>query len=124
MDIGGPSNTMAKLSVVEKEILYFWSLILLRTMVLERSQSETEDEASLDWPANSAMMYVVVNRDDKNAFGEARCYRIMPGIGIGTSSHLTITNSSVLLNSAKWAEHDFFVIKFKESEVKSSTPMN
>jgi primary-amine oxidase len=124
MDIGGQSNTVAKLNVVEKEISYPWSPTPRRTMVLERSQIETEDEGSLDWPANSAMMYVVINRDVKNAFGEARGYRIMPGTGIGTPPHLTIANSSVLLNSAKWAEHDFFVTKFKESEVKSSTPMN
>lgn len=40
----------------------------------------TEDEAKINWSPNGNAMYVVVNKDAKNQYGEIPGYRIMPGM--------------------------------------------
>ncbi|KUJ24496.1 amine oxidase catalytic domain-containing protein [Mollisia scopiformis] len=124
LDIAGSKNTIAVVSVAPKEVDYPWSSKPRNTMVLEKSHIFTEDEASLNWPANGASMYVIMNHQEKNAYGESRGYRIMPGTGMGSPVHLTVKNSSNLLNSAKWTEHDFFVTKQKDTEPRSASPQN
>ena len=48
-------------------------------MTFERSFIETEDDSKLNWDANNAVFYSVVNKDAKNQYGEYRGYKIMPG---------------------------------------------
>lgn len=48
-------------------------------MRLERSFVENEDDGKINWPTNSAAMYVVVNTDEPNIYGEYPGYRILPG---------------------------------------------
>ena len=48
-------------------------------MKFERTFLASEDEGKLNWDANNAVMYSVVNKDAVNPFGEYRGYKIMPG---------------------------------------------
>ncbi len=53
-----------------------------------------------------------------------RRYRVQPGSGIGTPAHLTILNSTTLGKSAEWASQDLWVLKRKDTEPRSSSPLN
>jgi primary-amine oxidase len=122
-DILGTSNSVAKHSIVAKEVKYPWSNTTRSTMQLERSYLKTEDEGKLDWEANSKSMIMVVNKKQTNKYGEERGYRVMPSRG-GAGMHLTIRNSSNLLNSQGFATHQLYVTKRKDSELSASHPYN
>lgn len=49
-------------------------------MKFERTFLASEDEGKLNWDANNAVMYSVVNKDAVNPYGEYRGYKIMPGM--------------------------------------------
>lgn len=94
-------------SVVIKEVDFPWSTTgPRRTMQLEPSQILSENEGSINWPTNSATMYIVTG--GANDLGEKRGYRVMPGSGIGSPIHLTTIDPSSLMKSAEWAKYDFF----------------
>ena len=67
-------------------------------------------ESPLNWPRNSGELYLIQS-PEVNAWGEKRSYRIQPGTGMGTPSHLTIINSTSLRKSASWSSADLWVIK-------------
>ena len=81
-------------------------------------------ETGMDWPPNSGEFYIVYNSDAKNAWGERRGYRITSGTGMGSTPHLTIINSTTLGDSARWAEHDVWVLRRKDTEPRSADPLN
>lgn len=89
-------------------------------MVLERTQHKTE--TALNWPSNSASMFVVTG--PRNHLGERRGYRVAPGTGVGSPTHLIIQNSSVLLRAAEWATNDLFITQQKDTEPRSAVPAN
>ncbi|PQE19406.1 Copper amine oxidase protein [Rutstroemia sp. NJR-2017a BBW] len=124
LDIGGTTkNSMSVLTVAEQQTPYPWSNgQIINTMHLERSQVTNENHSSINWPPNSASMYVVTG--PKNDFGEHRGYRIVPGTGVGTPIHLTIKNSTNLEKAAEWATSDFFITKQKDTEPRSASPAN
>ena len=68
------------------------------------------NETPLNWPHNSADLYLIQS-PELNAWGEHRAYRIQPGTGMGTPSHLTILNSTSLRKSAAWSSADLWVLK-------------
>jgi len=112
LDIGGTSNSLVRVGVEAASIDYEWDYIHPRnTMKLSRTLEMTE--TGLNWPANSKEMYVVVNDDLENSWGEKRGYRVMPGTGVGTPSHLTVQNSTILGTSAEWATKDLWVVQHK-----------
>ncbi|KAK3317705.1 copper amine oxidase [Cercophora scortea] len=116
---GGAQNSLAKLTVAEKVVEYPWSAPR-NTMVLERTV--VEEECAVNWPANSASMYVITG--ETNHLGEKRGYRVMPGTGVGSPAHLTMQNSSLLLRAAEWAKHDVFFTRQKDTEPRSAVPAN
>ncbi|KAF7557226.1 hypothetical protein G7Z17_g765 [Cylindrodendrum hubeiense] len=59
MDINGTANSLMKVDVVPA--------------------TEIEDEGRINWAANAASMYSVVNKDSPNKYGEYRGYRLAPG---------------------------------------------
>ena len=83
-----------------------------------------EKETGLDWSRNSGEMYIVTNQNKTNAWGERRGYRIQPGSGIGTPTHLSILNSTALGKSALWASQDLWVLKRKDTEQRSASSLN
>lgn len=58
---------------------YPWSEKPKNTMKLKRSSIDNEDNGKLNWPKNAAEMYVIMNKDVKNKYGEYPGYRILPG---------------------------------------------
>jgi primary-amine oxidase len=47
-------------------------------MKLDKKYLESEDDSKIDYEPNGQTMYVVVNKDSVNKFGEERGYRISP----------------------------------------------
>lgn len=123
VDIAGTSNSLEMIALREKDITYPWAPeVKRRTMSLEKSVLPSE--SSLDWARNGASMYVISNPTAKNSYGENRGYRVMPGTGIASPVHLTTQRSSTLHNSTTWAEHDLYVTKQKDTEPRSTSPLN
>jgi primary-amine oxidase len=67
-------------------------------------------------------MYVVVNKDSVNPYGEFRGYRIAPGVG--SPIYLTSQDSSVVGKSANFAKHHLYVTKRKDTEPRSASYLN
>lgn len=120
-DILGTENTMQLTTVVPVSQTYPWSQTPRNTMMLQRQFIESEDDSRLLYDGNSATQYRVVNTDKPNKYGEYRGYRILPSDG---TIHLTVQNSSNLVNAAKWAEYDLMVTKHHDTEPRSAHPYN
>ena len=65
-----------------------------------------------------------MNQNRTNEWGEKSGYRIQPGSGIGSPTHLTILNSTALGKSALWASQDLWVLKRKDTEPRSASSLN
>ena len=48
-------------------------------MKVERDFIANENDAKINWDYNAATTYTVVNKDEKNQFGEYRGYTVTPG---------------------------------------------
>lgn len=86
------------------------------------STSPITHETGLNWPANWASQYVVVNNESRNEWGEKRGYRIAPRTG--QAPFLTIQNSTSLERASTWANKHFWVVKGREEEERSSHELN
>jgi primary-amine oxidase len=121
-DILGKNNSVQLMTNVPTTKEYPWSKGKARnTMILERSFIENEDESRFNWAENNAAQVLVVNEDEKNEFGELRGYRVLPYTG---TAHLTVKNSSNLVNAAHWAEYDIQITKQKDTEPRSAHAYN
>ncbi|KAH8686036.1 membrane copper amine oxidase [Tricladium varicosporioides] len=119
-DILGTANTMTTTSNIPVSEVYPWSNGKARnTMKLQRGTVSNEDEGKLDWAANGATQFTVVNTDAKNKYGEYRGYRILPS---SPTIHLTVENSSNLIKAANWAKHDLYVTRHHDTEPRASHP--
>ncbi|WVQ79580.1 hypothetical protein IAT38_001680 [Cryptococcus sp. DSM 104549] len=122
-DILGTNNTLQKHVVEAKDIKYKWNNLTRSTMHVVRKEVTNEDEGKMNWSANGQEQVVVVNKDAPNKYGEPRGYKMMPSRG-GAGMHLTITNSSNLINSQGFATHAYYVTKRKDSELRASSAWN
>ncbi|KAK5109943.1 hypothetical protein LTR62_006432 [Meristemomyces frigidus] len=125
LDVAGPTNDMVRLALEPMTMKYGWDQPeqpVRNTMHLKEYQ--VSEETGLDWPKNSGEFYLVYNSEDKNAWGERKGYRITSGTGMGSTPHLTILNSTTLGDSARWAEHDLWVLQRKDTEPRSADPLN
>jgi primary-amine oxidase len=122
LDVNGTANTLERVDVKPVTAPFTGSKAPINTMHTEKTFITNEDHSKLDWAPNAASMFVVVNKDAKNPFGEYRGYRIAPGVG--SPAHNTMQNSSVLLNGANWSKNHFYVTKRKETELRSTSYMN
>ncbi|KZV72277.1 copper amine oxidase [Peniophora sp. CONT] len=123
IDILGTSNSIANHTIYPVSESYPWSHGATRnTMKLARSYIESEDEGKINWAPNAQTMLMVVNADERNAFGEDRGYRIMPGVGGGM--YLTIQNSSNLLNSQSFATHNLYATVQHDTEPRATHALN
>lgn len=120
-DIFGTDNTMELTTNVPVTESYVWSDHPRNTMKLKRSHIQNEDESRLFWDFNSQTQYRIVNTDVRNKYGEYRGYRILPS---DNAIHLTIQDSSNLVNAANWAKHDLMITKRKDTEPRSAHPYN
>jgi primary-amine oxidase len=88
-------------------------------MQLQRSFIESENESRINWDGTTQVL--VVNTDAPNQWGEYRGYRVVPSLG---TAHLTVLNSSTLVDAAHWAEYDVQVTRQKDTEPLSAHPYN
>lgn len=65
-------------SVVPAEVKYTWANTTRSTMKVEKAYLENEDDSKIDYTHNGQTMYIVVNKDSVNKYGEERGYRISP----------------------------------------------
>lgn len=121
-DILGLDNTIELVNVVPVSKSYPWSGGKTRnTMMLERSIVESENDSRFNFAANAATQVKVINMDQRNKYGEYRGYRILPSTGV---SHLTVEESSNLVNAARWAGYDIQVTKQHDTEPRSAHAYN
>jgi primary-amine oxidase len=125
LDIAGSVNTFKRVAIEPVTLEYPWDderTTPRNTMhLVERT---VEREVGLDWPRNSGEMYIVMNENAINSWGEKRGYRIAPGTGMGTPSHLTVLNSTTFEKSANWASSDLWLVNQKDTEPRSASPLN
>lgn len=125
MDIAGPSNEFIRLAIEPLTKSYVWD----QPEVQERNTMHlvprtVTHETGLDWPKNSGEFFLVQNPLEKNKWGEKKAYRVTSGTGMGSTPHLTVLNSTTLGDSARWAEHDVWVTKQKDTEPRSADPLS
>lgn len=125
LDVAGPTNDMVRLALEPMTKSYPWDLPEAKARnTMHLKEYAVTEESGIDWPANSGEFYLVYSATETNAWGERRGYRITPGTGMGTPPHLTILNSTTLGDSARWAEHDLWVLQRKDTEPRSADPLN
>ncbi|KAF2169274.1 hypothetical protein M409DRAFT_20500 [Zasmidium cellare ATCC 36951] len=125
LDVAGPTNDMVRLALEPLTKSYNWD----QPEVKERNTMHlveygVNQETGLDWPKNSGEFFIVYNSEERNAWSQRRGYRITSGTGMGSTPHLTIENSTTLGDSARWAEHDIWVLRQKDTEPRSADPLN
>ncbi|KUL83286.1 hypothetical protein ZTR_09131 [Talaromyces verruculosus] len=119
-DIMGVNNSIELITIAPTTRNFTWSNGKSRnSMSLQRTILHSEDEGRFNWDPN-AMMHVI-NQDARNAYGEYRGYRISPAFG---TAHLTVLDSSNLVNAAHWAEYDVQVTQQHDYEPRSAHPFN
>jgi primary-amine oxidase len=122
LDLAGTANTLYRIDIAPYHHQYPWDDLQRSTMHLVHTP--IEKETGLDWPKNSGALYVVLNNESTNAWGEKRGYRITPGSGMGNPPHLTMVNSTALRKAAEWAYHDLWVVKQHDWERRSASEYN
>ncbi|KAK6849702.1 Copper amine oxidase [Apiospora arundinis] len=121
-DILGEKNSLQKVEFVPTTETYHWNNNKPRnTMKAKKSFITNEDDAKINFETNSPSIYAVVNKDELNKFGEAPGYRIHPAAGV---IHLTVKDSSVGGKALNVANHHLYATKFKDTEVRGSSPYN
>ena len=125
MDVAGSSNNMVRLALEPLTRSYPWDQPEQpKRNTMHLVEYPVNEEAGVDWPKNSGEFYLIYSSDQKNAWGERKGYRITSGTGLGSTPHLTIINSTTLGDSARWAEHDLWVVQQKDTEPRSADPLN
>lgn len=125
LDVAGPANEMVRMAVEPTTISYPWDQPYIKERnTMHLVEYPVTEEAGLEWPRNSGEFYLVYSADGRNAWGERKGYRIVSGTGMGNTPHLTITNSTVLGDSARWAEKDVWVVRQKDTEPRAADPLN
>ncbi|PNS15337.1 Copper amine oxidase 1 [Sphaceloma murrayae] len=121
-DVLGTDNSLLLMQQVPVSREFTWSPGRKRnTMQLQRRYVASENDSRLNWGANGDTEFIVVNRDMPNKYGSPRGYRILPSMG---TAHLTVENSSNLVNAANWAGYDVQVTRQHDHEQRSAHPYN
>lgn len=125
MDIAGGRNSFQRTAITPHVQAYAWDKPEVpgyrNTMHL--NHTIVSHETGINWPHNSGEIYLITS-NQTNAWGSQKAYRILPGTGIGTPSHLTIINSTTLGRSAMWASSDIWVLRAHDTEPSSAHHMN
>ncbi|KAG8532817.1 uncharacterized protein KY384_002695 [Bacidia gigantensis] len=123
LDVAGTKNSLMRTALVPATETYPWSNGKARnTMKLDRSFITSENDGKLNWDANNAVFYSIVNKDQPNQYGEYRGYKIMRGTG--NNNYLVIQNSTTLGPSVNWADHHLYAVQRKDNEPQSAHPYN
>ncbi|KAK2746872.1 hypothetical protein FQN55_005358 [Onygenales sp. PD_40] len=120
-DIVDSANSfeVTKLVAAEQQQPWFPELGTFEQLQLEQSYLEQEDR--LNWEPNGQGMFCVVNKDKKNAWGENRGYRIVPG---RSNMHLTTLNSPFSLKNSEFAKQHIAVTRQHDNEPLANSVQN
>ncbi|KAH7177223.1 copper amine oxidase [Fusarium sp. MPI-SDFR-AT-0072] len=121
-DILGEKNSLQKVAIEPTVEKYKWSDGETRnTMKAVKRFIENEDDGKINWSPNGGAMYAVVNKDEKNPYGENPGYRIVPASGV---AYLTVQDSSVTKNAAHHTTHHLYVTRQKDNETYAAGAYN
>ncbi|EWG42608.1 hypothetical protein FVEG_04368 [Fusarium verticillioides 7600] len=121
-DILGEKNSLQKVAIEPTVEKYKWSEGETRsTMKAVKSFIKTEDDGKINWSPNGGAMYAVVNKDEKNPYGENPGYRIVPASGV---AYLTVQNSSITGKAAHHTTHHLYVTRQKDNETYAAGAYN
>ncbi|XP_014550026.1 hypothetical protein COCVIDRAFT_21377 [Bipolaris victoriae FI3] len=114
LDIYGEKNSVQKVEVVPETTIYPWSQGQPHnTMKLNRGFVTSETDSSIDWAADDAISYTIVNKDSPNKYGEYPGYRFRR---VAPAIHLTVKNSTSGGKALHYATHDLFITQQKDNE--------
>ncbi|PPQ63631.1 hypothetical protein CVT24_004383 [Panaeolus cyanescens] len=74
---------------VPATVKYPWDKKEMKTMKVERSILKTEDDAKINWAANGAAMYNIINKDTPNESGHFATHHMYATKHKDTEKHLT-----------------------------------
>jgi primary-amine oxidase len=120
-DILGPKNSLqvSELKAVNQSQPWFPELGVFEQMEMDISMMK--EEKQFNWAANNQAMYVVLNPNEKNAWGEMRGYRIVPG---RSDIHLSTLNSPWSLKDSEFTKSHLAVCRQHDNEVFANSVQN
>ncbi|KAH7398984.1 copper amine oxidase [Phaeosphaeria sp. MPI-PUGE-AT-0046c] len=120
-DILGTKNSLqvSELKVVNQSQPWFPELGVFEQM--EMDISIMKEEKQFNWAVNNQAMYVVLNPNETNAWGEMRGYRIVPG---RSDIHLSTLNSPWSLKNSEFAKSHLAVSRQHDNEVFANSVQN
>lgn len=120
-DIVDSANSLqvSKVVPVMQSQPWFPELGEFEQMELDVNYLDTEQQ--FNWGDNGATMYVVVNKNQTNKWGEPRGYRILPG---RSNTHLTTTHSPFSLRNAEFAKSHLAVTRQHDTEPFANSVQN
>jgi primary-amine oxidase len=120
-DIVGTGNSLqvSELKASNQSQPWFPELGVFEQMVMDVSMMEEEQQ--FNWAANNQAMYVVLNPNATNKWGEMRGYRIVPG---RSNLHLTTLNSPWSLKNSEFAKTHLAVSRQHDNEVFANSVQN
>ncbi|PGH13252.1 hypothetical protein AJ79_03811 [Helicocarpus griseus UAMH5409] len=120
-DIVDSANSfeISKLVAVEQSQPWFPELGGFEQIELQTRYLEKEDR--FNYEPNNQAIYSVVNRDKKNAWGENRGYRIIPGL---SNIHLTTLNSPFSRRNSEFAKQNLAVTRQHDNEPFANSVQN
>lgn len=120
LDILGTKNSVQKVELVPTSTTYPWSQGRVHN-TFKASRSMLTTESSINWSGNDAALYMVVNKDTPNKFGEYPGFRMKRSAG---TAHLTAQNSTNILKAGGYTTHDFYITKQKDTEPRAADAYN
>ncbi|KAF2461214.1 copper amine oxidase [Lineolata rhizophorae] len=88
---------------------------------LQLDISYMEEEKQFNWFPNQQGMYVVVNKDALNQWGEYRGYRLVPGM---SDIHLSVLNSPFSLKQNEFSKSHLAISQHHDTEVFANSVQN
>ncbi|KAH7408662.1 copper amine oxidase [Phaeosphaeria sp. MPI-PUGE-AT-0046c] len=120
LDIFGTKNSVQKVELVPVSTTYPWSQGRVHN-TFKASRSMLTSESNIDWSANDAAFYIIVNRDTPNKFDEYPGFRMKRSAG---TTHLTTKNSTNDGKAVGYTTHDFYITKQKDIEPRAADAYN
>ncbi|KAH6664360.1 copper amine oxidase [Plectosphaerella plurivora] len=122
-DIVDAQNTILKTEIVVENVTHEFipEYGPIERMRYDIKEIETEDEGILNPAPNGQTMYTVVHKNALNKWGEARGYRILPGL---SNVHLPSMRSPFFLKSAEFAKQAMAITRHHDSEQGASAALN
>lgn len=120
-DIAGTANSLqvSELTAVQQSQPWFPELGVFEQMQLNISYMDTEQQ--FNWAPNNQKMFVVLNENATNAWGEPRGYRIVPGL---SDIHLSVADSPWSRANSEFAKSHLAVTHQHDAEPLANSVQN